>query len=308
MLLSLGMADDNYGDLAMSKAPLFYNKMLLILPTLTEASLPDEVRALRHNISDVRNVLDIFAFAFPNTTNGKQLDVWPKLRANLDEGYTVIGDFQDLSHSGVKYSQHDLKQRLAVCLKWRRKFEVNMGVLRYEDFIKSARNDQLFFRPTRMYSKDFWEYVGDIPHQDLSGMQNMALLERGIIGQLADNYTRVVSLTDIWDVDNHILFHDFRKLFRSANTVSGYFPGVFNMKSACTARGVADFNKAYDMFGDLNDEVTAYQFYVQHHDSPAAEAKKVQIQRDWAALKTWMTSENMPSLLACMRNSTIMGV
>jgi hypothetical protein len=280
--------------------------MLHILPTLTEQSLPAGVRALRHNISDVRNILDIFVFAFPNSTGSHGSDVWPKLRRDLDDGYTLIGDFQDLDHSGVVYTRHDLELRLSKCLKWKTGFEADIQRLDYADFVKRARNDLMFFRPDRMYSKDFWEYVGDVPHMELSGLQNMALLERGIIGQLVEHYQHVVSLTDIWDTENHILFHDFRKLFRSANTVSGFFPGVFDPKgSDCdVARGVADFAAAYDKFGDLNDEVTAYQFYMQHRKVKAAEEKKVLIKTHWAALKAWMQSEDMPQLFGCLSKST----
>jgi len=308
LLVVAAVADDNFGDLAIQKTPAYYRKMLLILPSLTEESMPDSVRALRHNISDVRNLLDIFAFAFPNNTGPANTDVWPKLRGDLDAGYTLIGDFQDLDHSGVNYTRHDLEERLHKCLAWKKKFEANMPRFNYEAFAKSARRDMLFYRPDRLYSKDFWEYIGDSPHMELSGLENMAVLERGIIGQLADNYTRVVSLENIWNVDDHILFHDYRKLFRSANTVHGFFPAVYNTTNDCNVtRGVADFDTAYNMFGDLNDEVTAYQFYIQHHKEKEAAQKKKAIKKDWAALVAWMKAEDLPQLFECLNKSTILG-
>ncbi len=39
----------------------------------------------------------------------KPLDVWFKLRKGLDEGYQLIGDFQDLAHSGVAYNESDVQ-------------------------------------------------------------------------------------------------------------------------------------------------------------------------------------------------------
>jgi len=296
--------DATFGELAQERAPLCYGKMLATLTSLTNVSTPDLVHAVRHNISDVRNLLDIFVFVFPKHSGPKGEDVWPLLREDLDVGYTVIGDFQDLSHSGVNYTHHDLKKRLKTCLKWKASFLENEPKHGYDAFIRSALDGELVVRPSHDYSKDFWEYIGITPSLAKTGLENLAALERGIIGQLAANYSRVVALTNIWDDAVHADFHDYRKLFRSANTVYGLFPAIYGPDASCNVTlGVDVFETAYNSFGDLNDKVTAYQFYMQHGKHDKAAQVLVEVQDAWAALVAWMKAQDLPALFRCQEDA-----
>ena len=45
-------------------------------------------------------------------------DIWAEIRGLLDVGYEELGNFQDLAHSGVHYSEADVAERRAPVLRW----------------------------------------------------------------------------------------------------------------------------------------------------------------------------------------------
>ena len=60
----------------------------------------------------IRNLLDVFAPTYPNSTHQrkhskyaayvrKDIDLWGLLRKDLDDGYTLLGDFQVMFQPGI---------------------------------------------------------------------------------------------------------------------------------------------------------------------------------------------------------------
>jgi hypothetical protein len=79
------------------------------IPSLT----PSHVDQLRKGILRVRDLLDIFSPIYPNRTVATTkddhepavivvVDVWSMLRTQLDVGYTVVGQYQDLDHAHIQ--------------------------------------------------------------------------------------------------------------------------------------------------------------------------------------------------------------
>lgn len=95
-----------YIELAASIVPLQFQSCLTQL-NLDSNIVPDGVKPLRSNLLHARDLIDIFSFAFPpvpchaSTCTSRPQDLLLSIRNDLDEGYTLLGDFQDLAHRCV---------------------------------------------------------------------------------------------------------------------------------------------------------------------------------------------------------------
>ena len=136
---------DSYGDLALINVPAKFQRAVELLPLINATSRPQDVKLLRVALLEAAQLLDIFVFAYPNDTtyssdaapersenedaatvvqkqheaktltNGKgSNDVWFTARLNLNDGYEVLGDFQDLAH---RCGLHELAW---ACKGWQR--------------------------------------------------------------------------------------------------------------------------------------------------------------------------------------------
>ena len=84
--------------------PLFTSLGPTYMNTLNYSSMPDDIHGARKATLTLRDLLDVFSPVFPNTSKTGD-DLWGELRTFMDDGYTLLGDFQDLAHSGVNYTQ-----------------------------------------------------------------------------------------------------------------------------------------------------------------------------------------------------------
>jgi hypothetical protein len=126
--------------------------------TISNMMEPPEVEDLRKSILRVRDLIDIFSPIFPNRSKVSssspetlwnhrhhtkwqavhatpsrarvvELDVWSILRSQLDAGYTIIGQYQDLDHSHINYTMqlnHRLRREV---LQWKNQFIQNTTAL-----------------------------------------------------------------------------------------------------------------------------------------------------------------------------------
>lgn len=122
-----------YAELANDRTPSAYQQALGLVDLLTPRVGPGEVKALRVSVLHARELLDIFAYAYPPSVPqrsqelqmdptrcrerkgacdiavlrsaqldavfaaanlGRQHDVWQSMRDDLEEGYRLLGDFQ----------------------------------------------------------------------------------------------------------------------------------------------------------------------------------------------------------------------
>lgn len=85
-------SNKTYGDLALKSGPTAFNKSLGLLNTLNETTMPDFVRPLRKSLLVIRNILDLFIFAYP--LQSEKNDTFHVLRKDVNDGYTFVGNFQ----------------------------------------------------------------------------------------------------------------------------------------------------------------------------------------------------------------------
>jgi hypothetical protein len=256
-----------------------------------------------------RNSIDIFAYAYPLSSDAaekkhKQEDVFTYLRTDLDNGYTLVGNFQDLQN--VNYTQKDYLQRLTACLSWKTVFVTNIDQYAYKAFVLSASPIKLFDRKKKDLSRDYWGKVPDVPLLNNTGDQNVAILAAGQLTEAVAYYDAIYNLTDIWDTQYHIEFHDYRKLLRAIEFVGTSYAQVYQSQYNTTVTNVLGLvDTAYDTFGDLNDLITEYAYYVQNGNQDKAAQLKTQIIANWATLKQWMTTKDFRNQLATILQEII---
>lgn len=113
-----------YGQLAALVVPPALNGVVALLPTLSGNAMPADVKPIRKAVLNLRNLIDIFSFAYPMTSPTFKSDPLPYIRDLLDEGYEQIGACEgDLEEAGVNYTKKELVTRRCTCLVWEADWE-----------------------------------------------------------------------------------------------------------------------------------------------------------------------------------------
>ena len=103
---------------------------------------PSNVNNVRKQMLFVRDLLDIFSPIYSNTSKTTarksnrrhetvimdvdgSVDPWATVRTELDVGYTLIGQYQDLDHSHVRYTIEDKSLLQYKILQWYNQFTKN---------------------------------------------------------------------------------------------------------------------------------------------------------------------------------------
>ncbi len=92
-------------------------------------------------------ILSNFIFAF------SEPDLWALIRESMNVGYTILGNFQDLNHSGVNYTQKQYDALLGQCLSWSSNYtsmNVSYSVDRY---VLSPDPVKYYYRDVSKYSE-----------------------------------------------------------------------------------------------------------------------------------------------------------
>jgi len=289
--------DLSYAALGNDSIPENYFSLLEELPSLNSSTQPWEVHTLRKNIGYFRDLLDMFVYAFNNCTGDSCTDLWGKLRKDVNDGYTLIGNYQDLNHSGVNYTNAQRIQLLDVCLSWLDNFTKDMKTYDYASVVWTADPNAMFVRPKSKLSPYFWGQVVPIPDLAITGLQNLAILEYALSLESVLNYTTVMTLPEVYTTQNHSIFHGYRKLSRSILSIATY--SVFD-KLSCTENALAIVLDMYNNFGNLNDEVTAYQIYKENGEQEEEQEEKVIVIAGWAQLQKWMDSISWLQQMECL--------
>jgi len=291
-----------YGELGATIVLPNWNASVGLLPLLNSTSQPDSVKPMRKSLLYARNGLDIFVYAFPVVApwNAKAQELFELVRGDLNNGYTLVGNFQDLQ--GVHYTHKDYEKRLKPCLEWKAQFEANIKKYNYGKFVQSISPNVLFHRSKSGMSKDYWRHVSGTPVENLTGLQNIAMLASGQLHDAGTDYHAMIKLEEIWKTTYHEQFHNYRKLLRAIYYVGTTFPAIY---SSSPSTGLDLVNSAYGTFGDINDEVADYSFYKEKGDKKKEEEKLKSIIKDWAAFKVWLKKKDFPATLQHLTGALI---
>jgi len=287
--LSAAQSSVSLGELATGSVPGNYSAVLTLLPGLNSTTLPQDVALLRKQVLFLRDLIDVFIFVYPTPAAGQQ-DVWVMLREDANVGYTLIGNFQDLNHSGVNYTHAEYEARLQVCLQWQAGFYAHAAKYNYSSYAASpATNGSFYYRASTDETQFFWGDAGVLPNPDISGLANIVALTDALLQLGVKRYPIVLGLPEMYTNNSHTTFHDYRKLARSINWLAVTFP-IFDSGTYANISqlGLNVTNTLYDLFGNLNDEATAYMFYEEYGTPQLEASQRVIVQQGWFALKTWL--------------------
>jgi len=294
-----------YNELAASLVAANYTAVVEALPDMNDTTLPQNIAAFRKDLLYTRNLLDIFVFAYPPPSQPNETDVWVALRQDMNVGYTVVGNFQDLNHSGVNYTLQELDERRNICLAWVATFTNNIQTYNYGQYVANPSPNQLYSRPDNEYSRFFWKRVGVQPSLSLSGLMNVAMLDTALLRQGTKEYLGVFNLPEVYSFKKHLQFHDYRKLTRTINYVTGSFNIIESNYTALANKILNITNTMYLLFGNLNDQVTAYQFYQQNGTPQQQAEQRIVCDDNWVTLRGWLQSNEYGDQLNLLSTLTI---
>ena len=285
--------------------------------------MPDGVFVVRRAILRTRDLLDVFSPVYPKKTrllgdekkqhtkdagrkrkNGAKrsesdeelhktrmnhhsvVDVWKKLRRFLNDGYTLIGDFEDLTRAKVKYTPERLNIYQEQVWNWKEEFVAFVAQNHEEIFdylshacqlsqlqIMGEENVHICSYHRSKSSHLFW---GSTPSTQLpdgnTDKASVVLVRLGkdqlhrVQTYLREALTAGKVIGDhTINEDVHELYHNLRKEIRSfldsvdlfgQLLLSDYF---FDKHY----KEITLLKEAKKLLGDLNDEVVAYSKYLE---------------------------------------------
>jgi len=287
----------SYGELAAETCAPLWQNMADGLTLFSDEMLPnsDFVKPTRNFVRDVRDCIDLFAFAYPKSfpsavSKQKNDDAFLELRPDLDDGYELIVDFRDLTY--VNVSDKVVKKRRDAVLAWNASFAKHTVKHSYSQYVASPELTKLVLRPLHDLSSYYWGACDVIPQLNLTGMQNIALLERCLLKKAEKNYKTVYDLlkTVPLKAKEQETLHAYRKTIRAILAVYEFFPAVFLNDSSVTT-AIDTLETAYDTFGDLENDIASYNIYEQDGSKKQIKEAKAELTTQTEELREWLKTD-----------------
>jgi len=301
-----GPGTSTYGALALLRVPPELGKTDDAVAPFDDDIMPHEAKAMRKQIGTMRDMVDLFAFAYPR---GKHRDRWVEIRDELDDGYETIGSFKDLfdvqnveDPADAVYDDDELNERRDAALAWVVEFHDDEHQLELANYLGAPKLHELQDRPNDDMPRFYWREADLEPDEDLSGLKNMARLQRELIAKARGDLEDTKKLDDLTDEDEAVSFHDFRKRIRSIAKMAGYFPEITKTSEVDhSAELVAVVTEAVDRYGALNDRIVAWQRAHEADDDDREHEIQQEIVDGWADLRAWQKSVDLDEVLDDLR-------
>lgn len=289
----------SYGEIAALAVPRAFDEVVRLLPVLGPDTKPSDVQALRYAVAETRDLVDVFAFAYPKDGDA---DEWKKIRDDLDEGYEALGHFKDLwdtqglaDPSKAVYDAKKVKALRGAVLEWAKGFRKPKRLAESRDYLASPKKKKLTARGKGELSSNFWGGSGVEPDEKLSGLENVARLERALFENANELMDETADLRRLHKDDVHEAFHDFRKRLRAATKVAGYLPQLF--EAGDPKDHLPLLVQAADKYGDVNDKIIAYELARERGDEDRADALVDEIAKSWKSVRSWQRDVGLSDVL-----------
>ncbi len=297
-------SSETYGQLAAARVMPLYDEVLNGLEIFDADIQPHEAKALRKTIGRLRDMVDIFVYAYPDDDG----DLWQDVRESLDDGYESMGEFKDLFDvQGVEaddavYDEDEVAELRDEVLDWKEAFLEPSTQAKYAAYLASPSLTEIYERDEDDLPRFYWRESGKEPKDDLTGIENMQRLTRELIEEARDDLEKTEDLRKLHKEDNQDPFHDFRKRLRSVEKLAVYFPSMFEQdEPARLAELLLLVETTVDLYGDINDRLVAYSRAHERDDDDREDELKDEIKEMWKDLRDFQDDEDVDDELKDLR-------
>ena len=311
------LIEPSYFDLAKQSITPVYLQALSQLDSLHATILPHEAKDIRKEIVEVRDMIDLFAYAYPSM----EPDFLTIFREALDEGYEAIGDFKDLYDAmggkpdldeseaadpkAFDYNMKKVKKLRTEVFEWRENFYTRFP----QDFVVNFFNSPLSSYDNRDkddLSKFYWGGVKSEPNGKNTGYENLGRLLRSQLKIAVADFDQLVALDELTDHKKAIAFHDYRKRIRVVLKVLGYFPAIAkNPADIVFQQQMDQLAEVVKRFGKIGDKLVRYEKKKKddNYDFTKLIALKEKVGVKWDELNQDLLSSNFVDTIAAIRKS-----
>lgn len=285
-------------ELAQSMLPIWYLKALSEMPIFTSTVMPGDVYTTRKIMLKTRDLMDVFSPVYPNKTGS--MDMWKSIRNQLDQGYMIVGEFQDLHNAHVRYSQQQLEDYRVRVLDWKRDFDEFQQTHDVPTFLAAPTLESFYHQESRL----FWQTLhtrakGADPATPCLQLLGSKQLERALT-----YLRRAYPYTSVLNESVHKQFHNLRKELRSLVDEFELFGSVMIPTTHETNSAIEMLTRARKWLGDINDDWTAHGVYVDNNEYPMEQERLAKrIDDSWASLKLWVDESNFEGAMQCLAQS-----
>jgi hypothetical protein len=292
-------ASTTFCELAQSMLPIWYIKTVSEMPIFTPTVMPGDVYRTRKIMLKTRDLLDVFSPVYPNNTGST--DMWKSTRNQLDQGYMVVGDFQDLHNSGVMYSQQQLEDYRGRVLDWKRDFEEFQQI--HSDaaaFLAAPTLGSFRHEESRL----FWKTLDARATGADPATASLQFLGSGQLERALRYLRHAVPFESVLNESAHEHYHSLRKELRSLTDEFDLFGCVMVPTTPETSYAIELARQARQLLGSINDDWTAYSIYVDNNEYYSEQERLAKsIDDAWASFKVWVKESDFEGAIQCLSKS-----
>jgi hypothetical protein len=305
--------DITFGELAQQLLPVYYDDMLSgLVAVMSDHVMPDEIYAQRKSVLETRDLMDVFSPVYPPTTttgnkhegSSHNKDMWVLLRSYLDEGYEILGEFQDLYASHANYTQQYFDKLQNEVLTWNLDFAVFREKHDISAYLQAPSLTNKHYQHGKV-SRLFWNNVKrHLPRGNSPAVASLHMLGAQQINTTFQCMSLISPLTSVLDFESHAEYHEVRKLLRSIQDEYNLFGTVMfpNDSKNSTLSVMDEITTARKLLGDMNDHYTAYTIGILLNTTTAQEQERLAnvIQGEWDYIQSWIKTSDLPGKLQAL--------
>jgi len=290
-------------DLAVQVCPSFFKQTLEdIITRLNVSSTPNDIPKFRQTpLLAFRSYIDLFYYDYPASVNGT--DVFMTLEIEIGHLYKMTGAVQDLRK--VNYTQSDLNKLLLPCLQWKDQFLLSNQNYDYLNFLSNPDPQWAERKSGTKPPGRFWALGNIEPKHKYTGYQNIARMQSAMLTYLIDQYKTLDNMHDLTDPKTTLAFHAYRKDSRGGTWVTLSYPQIYTNSTPPT-NTTHLLHKFHTKLGEVHDKLVKYDYYEAHGETKKAAEAKALVHKDWTAVKKWMSSNEVYSVMKQVRAALIM--
>lgn len=301
-----------FGELAQQMLPCYYSKMMSGLAVITDDVMPDQIYSERKAILEARDLMDVFSPVYPPSTSSASDDddMWMVLRSYLDDGYTVLGDFQDLYASHANYTSEYFDILQGLVLTWNVEFETFRETHDIPTYLSASPSLTSKHFSHDKESKLFWRRVEKLPRGNDLATDSLHILGAEQVHTTFQYMKKIAPLTSVLDTVGHAQYHEVRKLLRSLLDEYKLFGTLMFPDTNLTLVAMSEIDTARHLLGDMNDHYVAYTLETMlmtttSNNTQELERLANEIQEEWNYIKSWMIETDLEGTLKSLQQEML---